>query len=419
MNAASTNRKPEDVTRLAKYLLFKYAPITHAVLGYAEFVFDDVNTVASAVENGKLYVKINPDFVSTLEPQELAVIFYIEAVRIGLGHVTTRLYSNKQISLMASDLIALRMGLCSDIGVNNTAYGKILSKVSKLETNVNNLYFSKFYKEYDYRNASIEILYNLLTEGQNGGQNNDGDKKDDSSKKNPSGGMSTYLNDETRANEWTAESSINEAVEQAAVNGGGSWGTADANGVISMLSKAEKKVQGRTIIRKFVSQSVECGWRECRFKRNRRFDLMYPGHIAEYKSKLLVAGDVSRSMPTSAVSRIISLILAVGKDVDIDYCWWNTKCTKPVHLTPMMKKKKQFAVSTGGGTDCNCVFRMLDTCRTRYNGIVIVSDMDFYPELKLCKKYRVGKILWVKTCPDRDPPKQYARKVVDLNELEQ
>lgn len=419
MNAASTNRKPEDVTRLAKYLLFKYAPITHAVLGYAEFVFDDVNTVASAVENGKLYVKINPDFVSTLEPQELAVIFYIEAVRIGLGHVTTRLYSNKQISLMASDLIALRMGLCSDIGVNNAAYGKILAKVSQMETNVNRLYFSKFYKEYDYRNASIEILYNLLTEGQNGGQNNDGEKKDDSSKKNPSGGMSTYLNDETRANEWTAESSINEAVEQAAVNGGGSWGTADANGVISMLSKAEKKVQGRTIIRKFVSQSVECGWRECRFKRNRRFDLMYPGHIAEYKSKLLVAGDVSRSMPTSAVSRIISLILAVGKDVDIDYCWWNTKCTKPVHLTPMMKKKKQFAVSTGGGTDCNCVFRMLDTCRTRYNGIVIVSDMDFYPELKLCKKYRVGKILWVKTCSDRDPPKKYARKVVDLNELEQ
>lgn len=183
MNAASTNRKPEDVTRLAKYLLFKYAPITHAVLGYAEFVFDDVNTVASAVENGKLYIKINPDFVSTLEPQELAVIFYIEAVRIGLGHVTTRLYSNKQISLMASDLIALRMGLCSDIGVNNAAYGKILAKVSQMETTVNRLYFSKFYKEYDYRNASIEILYNLLTEGQNGGQNNDGEKKDDSSKR--------------------------------------------------------------------------------------------------------------------------------------------------------------------------------------------------------------------------------------------
>ena len=146
MNAASTNRKPEDVIRLAKYLLFKYAPITHTVLGFAEFVFDDVNTVASCVDNGKLYIKINRDFVDTVEPQELAVIFYIEAVRIGLGHVTTRLYSDKKISLMASDLIALRMGLCSDIGVNNTAYGKILEKVSRLETNVNNLYYGKFYK---------------------------------------------------------------------------------------------------------------------------------------------------------------------------------------------------------------------------------------------------------------------------------
>lgn len=418
MNAASTNRKPEDVIRLAKYLLFKYAPITHTVLGFAEFVFDDVNTVASCVDNGKLYVKINRDFVDTVEPQELAVIFYIESVRIGLGHVTTRLYSDKKISLMASDLIALRMGLCSDIGVNNTAYGKILSKVSKLETNVNSLYYGKFYKPYDYRNASIEILYKLLTEGQNGGQNINGENGDDSSEKNSSGGMSTYLNDETRADQWNAEGSINEAVEQAAVNGGGSWGTAEANGVVSMLSKAEKAVDGRTIIRKFVSQSIECGWRECRFKRNRRFDLLYPGHVAEYKAKLLVAGDVSRSMPTSAVSRIISLILAVGKDVDIDYCWWNTKCTKPVHLTPLMRKRKQFSVSTGGGTDCNCVFRMLDTCRTRYNGIIIVSDMDFYPELKLAKRYRVGKILWVKTKPDLDPPQKYAKKVVDLNELE-
>ena len=390
MNAASTNRKPEYVTRLAKHLLFKYAPITHSVLGYAAFVFDDVNTVASAVENGKLYVKINPDFVSTLEPQELAVIFYIESVRIGLGHVTTRLYSDKKISLMASDLIALRMGLCSDIGVNNTAYGKILSKVSKLETNVNNLYYSKFYKEYDYRNASIEILYKLLTEGKNGGKNNDGDKGDNSSEKNSSGGMSTYLNDETRADEWNAESTVTEAVEQAAVNGGGSWGTADANGVINMLSKAEKSVDGRTIINKFVSESIECGWRECRFKRNRRFGLMYPGHTPEYKAKLLVAG---------------------GKNVDIDYCWWNTQCTKPIHLTPLMKKKKQFAVSTGGGTDCNCVFRMLDTCRTRYNGIIIVSDMDFYPELKLSKRYRAGKILWVKTKPALDPPKTFAKKV--------
>ena len=41
MSEVNINRKPEDVTRLAKYLLFKYAPITHAVLGFAEFVFDD------------------------------------------------------------------------------------------------------------------------------------------------------------------------------------------------------------------------------------------------------------------------------------------------------------------------------------------------------------------------------------------
>lgn len=370
MSDQNTSRRPEENVRLAKYILFKYAPITQSVLGYAEFVFDDVKTVSSCIEDGRLYVKVNRDFVSTLDPQELALIFYIEAARIGLGHVSSRLYGDKKMSLVASDLIVFRMGLCSDIGVNNTAYGKILSKVSAMEVAIRSIYYKKFYKPYDYRKVSIEILYGLLVDDGAGGRNESGEQRDESAEKDQSGGMSTYLTDDSRADQWSAEASVTEAVERAAVNGDGSWGTDGANGIINMLSASGKVVDGHVVVRKFVARAIACGWRECRFKRNRRFDLMYPGHTAEYKARLLVAGDVSRSMPTSAVSRIISLILSVGKDVDLDYCWWNTQCTNPVHLTRLMRKKKDFAVSTGGGTDCNCVFRMLDTCRTRYLSLI-------------------------------------------------
>jgi hypothetical protein len=38
--------------------------------------------------------------------------------------------------------------------------------------------------------------------------------------------------------------------------------------------------------------------------------------------------------------------------------------------------------------------------------------------MKLAKRFRAGKILWEKTKPDLDPPQKFAKKVVDLNELE-
>ena len=67
MNAISTSKNVEYQLRLAKYLLFRYAPITQIILGYAEFEFSDVSTVASSVDNGHLKILINKKRTSDLK----------------------------------------------------------------------------------------------------------------------------------------------------------------------------------------------------------------------------------------------------------------------------------------------------------------------------------------------------------------
>ena len=59
MNAASTNRKPEDVIRLARDLLFKCAPITHTVLGDDAYIGTNVE-YAPIVELGTSKRKPKP-----------------------------------------------------------------------------------------------------------------------------------------------------------------------------------------------------------------------------------------------------------------------------------------------------------------------------------------------------------------------
>jgi predicted metal-dependent peptidase len=419
MNAISTSKNVEYQLRLAKYLLFRYAPITQIILGYAEFEFSDVSTVASSVDNGHLKILINKKFAEEIEPQEMAVILYIEAVRIGLGHVTNRMYSNRKLSLEASDLIVLRLGLMSDIGVNNPAYSKILKKVTEMESTIRGIYFSEFYKDYDFRSVSIEILYRLLSNYESGKKDSDGNDSDESKSNSDGSPLSSYLNDTSRAGKWKSDSCITQEAHSAAISGDTAWGNAASSGAISMISASHEQINPRKMIKRFISKSIECGYEDTRMKRNRRFGLMYPGHRYEYTSNILIAGDVSNSMPASSVGKIAELIISTGKRISLDYCWWNTKCTLPKKLYKRDVSGKRFSTTTGGGTDCNCLFRMLEKCHSRYDAIVIVSDMQFNPDIHLAKKYRAGRILWVKTRSDKNPPEKYARHVIDLNDMMQ
>jgi len=415
MNPISTKRSPEETLSVAKRLLYRYAPDTQLILGYAEFVMcDSVQTVACSVENSRVFIKLNRTFIDTISEQELAVILYTEAVRLVLGHVSGRLYSNKQVSLYASDLLCFRMALLTDIGDMNPIYGKIHRRVTEMEDTVRGLYRNVYHKEYDYKNVSLEILYRLLN--QNGGSAVNGDDDGNSSNDNTSA-SSTYINDNTRASEWNEDNVVTQEVAESAMSGGKEWGSDDINGMMKCYKGVSKSINIVKIVRQFLNTSMECGYTESRFKRNRRFGLLYPGYIRDYKSKILVAFDVSNSMRDEDMYNTINLITKLGKKIQLDYCYWSTRCSQPVPLTKKDIHRRNLTFMKGGGTDCGCVFRMLDKCRTRYDSIVIVSDMEFHDDFKLSPKCKARKILWVSTQKANKPPQKYAKCAINIEDI--
>lgn len=171
--------KANEIISLARRILFRYAPDTEIILGYCKFTLDDsVKTVSFAIQSGGAELRFNESYINTLMAQELAVILYIESVRLALGHVTTRLYRDTKLSLLASDMICIRMGMRTDIGKNNVIYGILNERVLRMEESIRAIYMDTYHKSYDYRNVSLEILYRLLQKKNSGNNNDDGDNGD-------------------------------------------------------------------------------------------------------------------------------------------------------------------------------------------------------------------------------------------------
>lgn len=417
MNADDISKSVADTVRKAKRLLFKYAPDTEFVLGFTELCYvDDVKTIATVVKDSHIYLKCNPDYVAGLTPYELAVLFYIETVRIALGHVTSRLYSNKKLSLIASDMIAIRMGMRTDIGVDNTIYGRLHEHVAKMEASISTLYRRKYYKEYDYRNVSIEIIYRLLEEWEHGRHDNDSDDSDESNKSSDNSNISSYLNDETRANDWTQNNCLTTEIATMVTDHGKQWGNEDANGTLVQLISANDKIDVRKLIRTLVSRSIEYGKLESRYKRNRRFGLLYPGYVSDYRAKILIACDVSTSMRNGNLESTVNILTETAKQIDIDYCCWSTSCTFPTKLSKKNARSKKLTLGIGGGTDCTCLFNMLNKAKCRYDLIIIISDMEFNHNIPASPRANPRKILWVKTA-NLDPPSNLAKHVINLSDI--
>lgn len=209
--------KANEIISLARRILFRYAPDTEIILGYCKFTLDDsVKTVSFAIQSGGAELRFNESYINTLMAQELAVILYIESVRLALGHVTTRLYRDTKLSLLASDMICIRMGMRTDIGKNNVIYGILNERVLRMEESIRAIYMDTYHKSYDYRNVSLEILYRLLQKKNSGNNNDDGDNGD-TRNRNDDSPIMDYINDDTRADNWSDDSCLMDEIHNAAM----------------------------------------------------------------------------------------------------------------------------------------------------------------------------------------------------------
>lgn len=408
--------KANEIISLARRILFRYAPDTEIILGYCKFTLDDsVKTVSFAIQSGGAELRFNESYINTLMAQELAVILYIESVRLALGHVTTRLYRDTKLSLLASDMICIRMGMRTDIGKNNVIYGILNERVLRMEESIRAIYMDTYHKSYDYRNVSLEILYRLLQKKNSGNNNDDGDNGD-TRNRNDDSPIMDYINDDTRADNWSDDSCLMDEIHNAAMENGNKWGNDDINGVIKTFLKSPNKVDFKKLMRLMIYRNTPSYRIETHTKPNRRFGLMYPGTKEEYTSNVLIACDISNSMKPYYINTIVDIMMASGKKVNVDYCWWNTVCTIPKTFDKHDKSMKSLSIKCGGGTDCGCVLNMLAKCRTRYDVILIVTDFEFDARFLKVPPRHARRIVWIATNPDNEVP-SIAKKVVPLDDV--
>lgn len=138
-----------------------------------------------------------------------------------------------------------------------------------------------------------------------------------------------------------------------------------------------KTLNWRAILKKFSAMAsgkneVHRSWR----RPNKRYLDTHPfskGRVQSKTQKVLLSLDSSGSIDVNDVSKACALVkqLFESTNVEIDYCYFDTGCTKPTRLNNI--KQIYDTYKCGGGTSLEAALEHAE----EYKGIVIVGDMEF------------------------------------------
>ena len=179
---------------------------------------------------------------------------------------------------------------------------------------------------------------------------------------------------------------------------------------MKILAAQKPPVDHRRIIRSFIGTVVSQSTESTRMRQNRRYNLLFPGQRSVYDCKLLLAADSSGSMSDEDLSAAACLIAKIATGSQIDFSWWDCKCTLPMTFKPGCSRKS-FDVTGRGGTNPQCVFDMLRDNKLvrKYSGIIIFSDMIF-DEIPKPREIPVDNMLWICTADGGNPPRWVPRR---------
>lgn len=151
-------------------------------------------------------------------------------------------------------------------------------------------------------------------------------------------------------------------------------GTKDYYAIEKIVTKT---LNWRAILKKFSAMAsgkneIHRSWR----RPNKRYLDTHPfskGRVQVKTQKVLLSLDCSGSIDVDDVSKACSLVkqLFENTNVEIDYCYFDTECTKPTRLNNIKQIYDTYAC--GGGTSLRAAIKHVE----EYKGIVVVGDMGF------------------------------------------
>lgn len=171
------------------------------------------------------------------------------------------------------------------------------------------------------------------------------------------------------------------------------WGNISANMIDSIIASTKVKIDYRRVLRLFRTEVISSKRRLTRMRPSRRFGFDYMGSVHQLTSRLLVAVDTSDSVSNDMLSDffgVVNRFFKYGIET-IDVVMFDTEINgETISLKKAMKDGLK--IIGRGGTDFQCVIDYAAQSKTRYQGLIILTDGDA-PTPTLPPFFRVP-ILW-------------------------
>lgn len=188
-----------------------------------------------------------------------------------------------------------------------------------------------------------------------------------------------------------AVAEINQMIDTLAFNR--HWGNISANMIDCIITSTKVKIDYRCVLRLFRTEVISSKRRLTRMRPSRRFGFDYMGSVHQLTSRLLVAVDTSDSVSNDMLSDffgVVNRFFKYGIET-IDVVMFDTEINgETISLKKAMKDGLK--IIGRGGTDFQCVIDYAAQSKTRYQGLIILTDGDA-PTPTLPPFFRVP-ILW-------------------------
>lgn len=188
-----------------------------------------------------------------------------------------------------------------------------------------------------------------------------------------------------------AVAEINQMIDTLAFNK--HWGNISANMIDSIIASTKVKIDYRRVLRLFRTEVISSKRRLTRMRPSHRFGFDYMGSVHQLTSRLLIAVDTSDSVSNDMLSDffgIVNRFFKYGIET-IDVVMFDTEINgETISLKKAMKDGLK--IIGRGGTDFQCVIDYAAQSKTRYQGLIILTDGDA-PTPTLPPFFRVP-ILW-------------------------
>ena len=351
----------------------------------------DLDTMGVSIQESRIIMYYNEDFVAKLSDPELRYILTHEIYHLILHHCTKRVPEDPKQHK--------RWNIAADLAVNSLIP---ISADRKPPVDENGKVMGCFPKDMGFEEKlSMEQYLQLLEDQDDDKGDGDGDPQ-----QGEGDGMEGFDDHDGWAEAEMVDQMVKDKVEQLS-RSERAWGKMSAE-VQEIIKAAQRsQVPWTKILRNYLGHLISSE-RVGSFKKpNRRYPYPYHGTVPKNIDRKLVAIDTSGSVGNDELAQFLTEINKLAEIQPVDvllFDWTITQEPKPFN-----KKKRSYDFKGRGGTNFHPVMELAE--KRKYQSLIILTDGEAAAPPR--PKY-VKDIIWV-LCGGSDAPVDWGKKVRVIN----